>query len=151
MFKIKKLFINTCTLIYLLLSFLELMKYLKINSNLYGLIYLLINLLLIFLLLPIAFNYKRHFSKQRISKIIIFIIIGLFNIYFLDNIIINNMSYIDASLEYFNEIKTIRTIFLPILYILMIIFLIFESKLNIIIGDKLKRKVVKKSQKRNNI
>lgn len=139
------------TLIYLLLSIIELIEYLKTNSNLYGLIYLLINLFLIFLLLPITFNYKRHFSKQRISKIIIFIIIGLFNICFLDSIIINKMSYIDTSLEYFNKIRTIRAIFLPILYILMIIFLIFESKLNIIISDILKKSVAKKSSKQNNI
>ena len=61
MFKYKKMTLLFCTFIYLVLSLIELIKYLLVDSNIFGLIYLLINLFIIFLLIPTSYNYKKSF------------------------------------------------------------------------------------------
>ena len=75
MYKKKKLLLNIINILFLIFSLIELIKYFKIDNTLYGVIYLLINLVIIFLLLQVTFNYKRHYSTARISKIILIIII----------------------------------------------------------------------------
>lgn len=130
MYKKKKLLLNIVNILFLIFSLLELIKYFKIDNTFYGVIYLLINLVIIFLLLPVTYNYKRHYSKARISKIILIIIIGLFNSFILNLIVLNSMNYIDSSKEYIKSIFLFKNIFKPILYGLLCLFLIIETGLN---------------------
>lgn len=146
MYKLKKSYLNIILITFIILFVIEFTKYMKMNSNIYGLIYLSINLFMLFLLIPIVYNYKRHYSKARISKIILFILIGIFNCLVLNKIVINNMSIIDESQNYIDSISTIKNIIKPIILFTMILFLIFESKLNIIVRNKYKSAI-----KSNNI
>ena len=130
MYKKKKLLLNIVNILFLVFSLMELIKYFKIDNTFYGVIYLLINLVILFLLLPVTYNYKRHYSKARISKIILIIIIGLFNSFILNLIILNNMSYIDSSKEYMKSIFIFKNILKPILYGLSGLFLILETEIN---------------------
>ena len=128
MYKKKKLLLNIINILFLVFSLIELIKYFKIDNTLFGVIYLLINLFIIFLLLPVTFNYKRHYSTARISKIILIIIIGLFNSFILNLIVLRSMNYIDGSNEYIKSIFTFKNVLKPILYSLLLGFLILESK-----------------------
>ena len=128
MYKKKKLLLNIINILFLIFSLIELIKYFKIDNTLYGVIYLLINLLIIFLLLPVTFNYKRHYSNARNSKIILIIIIGVFNSFILNFIVLKNMNYIDGSTNYIKSIFIIKNILKPILYLLLLCFLILETK-----------------------
>ena len=93
MYKYKKNIIRILTCIYVILSIIEFIKYFFVNSNLFGLIYLIINLFIIFLLVTVAYNYNRYYSIPRISKLIITVILGIFSSYILKIVIINNMNY----------------------------------------------------------
>ena len=128
MYKKKKLLLNFINILFLIFSLIELIKYFKIDNTLYGVIYLLINLVIIFLLLPVTFNYKRHYSTARISKIILIIIIGIFNSFILNLIVLKSMNYTDGSNYYIKSIFIFKNILKPILYLLLSGFLILESK-----------------------
>lgn len=128
MYKKKKLLLNIINILFLIFSLIELIKYFKIDNTLYGVIYLLINLVIIFLLLPVTFNYKRHYSTARISKIILIIIIGIFNSFILNLIVLKSMNCTDGSNDYIKSIFIFKNILKPILYLLLSGFLILESK-----------------------
>jgi len=128
MFKYKKILLNIICIIFMIVYFIEFIKYLLINSNIYGIYYLLVNLVIIFFLIPVTYNYKRHYSKARISKIFIIILLGIFNSFFLEMIVINNLSVMDSSKDYIDGIFVIKNIIKPILYVLLIIFIILETK-----------------------
>ena len=128
MYKKKKLLLNFINILFLIFSLIELIKYFKIDNTLYGVIYLLINLVIIFLLLPVTFNYKTHYSTARISKIILIIIIGIFNSFILNLIVLKSMNYTDGSNDYIKSIFIFKNILKPILYLLLSGFLILESK-----------------------
>lgn len=130
MYKRKRLLLLVIVTIYILLTGFEFIKYFMIDSNLFGAIYLIINLVILFFLLPILYNYKRNYSKIRISKLIIVIIIGIFNSYILEHIIISSMSYIDSSQLYIESIYIVKNILKGFTYVLLVLFTLFESKLN---------------------
>lgn len=142
MYKLKKLILYILTILYIVLSGIELFKYFKVDTTLYGVIYLLVNLIILFFLIPLTYNYKRNFSQARISKLIIVLIIGIFNSYILNNIVINNMTYIDSSTIYLNSIYVIKNILKGIIYVCLSIFTFFESKMN-----KKVSKIIKKIKK----
>lgn len=142
MYKLKKLMLYILTILYIVLYGIELFKYFKVDTTLYGVIYLLINLIVLFFLIPLTYNYKRNFSQARISKLIIVLIIGIFNSYILNNIVINNMTYIDSSTIYLNSIYVIKNILKGIIYVCLCIFTFFESKMN-----KKVSKIIKKIKK----
>lgn len=128
MYKTKKTLLNIITISYIIIFIIELIKYLNTNSNICGVYYLLTSLLIVFLLLPVTYNYKRNYSKARISKIIIIMIIGIFSSYFLQNIILQNMNYMDSSKLYLEKIFITKNVLKPIIYSLLLIFLIIETK-----------------------
>lgn len=130
MYKIKKLILYILTVIFLVLSGIELYKYFRVDTTLYGVIYLLVNLIILFFLIPVTYNYKRNFSMARISKLVIVLIIGIFNSYILDKIVINNMTYIDSSILYLDSIYVCKNILKGLVYCCLGIFTFFESKLN---------------------
>lgn len=145
MYKYKKYTIKLLTLIYIILSIIEIVKYCLVDSCLYGLIYLLITLLIIFLLVPVSYNYNKYYSVARISKLIMIILIGIFNSYILNIIVINNMSYIDASVLYNKDIFVIKNILKGIIYFILVVFTAFEFKLDKILCNKLSNKSKSKS------
>ena len=138
MFKYKKLTINIITLIFILLTIIELVVYMFSKNNLYGVIYIIMNLLVIFFLVPIAYNYNKYFSTARLSKLIIVFILIIFNSFILQLIVLNTMSYIDQSKEYIDKIFVIKSILKSIIDFIILIFILFEFKL-----DKLLMKNIK--------
>lgn len=142
MYKVKKMILYIITICFMILSVIELIKYFKVDTTLYGVIYLLINLIILFLLIPVTYNYKRNYSSARISKLILIIIIGIFNSYILSSIVLNNMSYIDSSANYIKLIKVSKNILKGVIYFSLIIFTFFEAKLNKKLG-----KIIKKAKR----
>ncbi len=137
-YKYKKIFLLLFTLLYIILTIIELIKYLKFDSELFGLVYNIINIFIIFLLIPLLYNYKKNYSKARISKLILIIIIGIFNSYILKTIVINSMNYIDTSNLYIKDIYVIKNIIKIIMFILLMIFTYIESKTTKIVLKKAK-------------
>lgn len=137
-YKYKKIFLLTFTLLYIVLTMVELIKYLKLDSELFGLIYNIINVFIIFLLIPVLYNYKRHYSKARISKLILIIMLGLFNSCILKTIIISSMNYVDSSIVYAKNIYIIRSIIKIIMFLMLSIFTFIESKTTKIVLKKTK-------------
>lgn len=142
MYKVKKTILYLLTLSFMILSLIELIKYFKVDTTLYGVIYLSINLIILFLLIPVTYNYKRNYSSARISKLILIIIIGIFNSYILSKIVLGNMNYIDASILYISSIKIVKNILKGIVYVSLIIFTFLEAKL-----DKKISKIINKVKK----
>lgn len=145
MYKFKKMFLYSLCFIYLILFVYELINYLLIDSNVFGLIYNLITVLIIFFFVTVTYNYKNFYSKSRISKIIIIVITGLFLSFALKSIVLNTMTVNDSSLEYYKSIFISIKIVKPIVYFLLIVFIFIETNLinnkafsNIV--DKLKKK-----------
>ena len=141
MFKYKKIFLKLITSIIVILTCIEIFIYMISKNNYFGLIYIILNLVLIFLLVPVTYNYSRYFSKARISKLIMIILLGIFSSYILKPIIINNMDYIDYSKSYSNKIFIIKNIFKPLIYLLLIIFTIFEFKVQKLLNKDTKKAV----------
>ena len=129
MFKYKKYSLYFVTLLYIMFFIIELIKYLKVDSNIYGLIYLCFNLIIIFLLVPCAYNYKKYFSTARISKLIIIVLLGIFTSYILNNII----HTIDSSKEYISKIYLYKNILKGIIYFILSIICILEFKVEKVI------------------
>jgi len=151
MYKYKKLSINILTAIYIILFIVELIKYFMTDSNLYGVFYLLINLFIIFLLVPVVYNYKKYYSSARISKLIIILILGIFSNYILKYVVLNTMNYVDASNEYIASIKIIKNVLKSIIYGLLLIFTLLEFKLDKVLltyksSSKKKKKCNKKRE-----
>ncbi len=137
-YKYKKIFLLTFTLLYIVLTIIELIKYLKFDSELFGLIYNIINVFIIFLLIPVLYNYKRHYSKARISKLILIIVLGLFNSCILKTLVISGMNYVDSSIIYAKNTYIIRSIIKIIMFIMLSIFTFIESKTTKIMLKKTK-------------
>ena len=142
MYKVKKAILYILTLFFMVLSLIELIKYFKVDTTLYGVIYLSINLIILFLLIPVTYNYKRNYSPARISKLILIIAIGIFNSFILNKIVLNNMNYVDSSILYISSIKIIKNILKGIFYGLLGIFTFFEAKM-----DKKITKIIKNIKK----
>lgn len=139
-YKIKKSTLTLLTVSYIILTLIEFVKYFCVDSNLFGLNYMIINLAIIFLLVPICINYKKYYSPQRISKLIIIIILMLINCYILGPIIVNSMSYIDNSKEFMKSIFVIKNILKGIIFVLLTIFTVFEFKLQKLIQNNKNKK-----------
>lgn len=136
MYKIKKIFINFITALYILLFMIELFKYLKTDNNIFGVYYLITNLVIIFFLVPIAYNYKRYYSMARISKIIIVILVGLFSSFVLEHIVVSMYNYIDDSSTYIKSIFVIKNVLKTIIYVLLAGFTVLEFKSEKVINKK---------------
>lgn len=128
MFKYKKIALYLSTILYVLLFIIELVKYMFVKSNVFGLIYLIVNLLIIFLLVPTTHNYKKYFSVARISKLIIILLLGIFNSFILEHIILNNYGIIDSSKEYIKSIFIYKNVLKSIIYFTILVITIFEFR-----------------------
>lgn len=145
-YRYKKIIIATSMLLIIFLTLIEFIKYFSVESNLFGLNYMIINFIIIFLIVPVVYNYNRYYSPQRISKLIIIIVLGLFNSYILQLIVLNTMTYTDYSQEYINSIFWTKNVLKGIIYFVLIAFTIFEFKLEeMLIKSK---KISKKKRKK---
>ena len=126
MFKYKKLTIYSCTFLYIVFTLIELIKYLLCDNTLFGMYYLLVNLVIIFLLVPTTYNYKKYYSAARISKLILIILIGIFNSFILEHIIKGVMGYMDSTNDYIDSIFIYKNIFKGIIYLILGIICYFE-------------------------
>ena len=63
MYKYKKMTIKLIALLYIVITIIETVKYLFSDSNIFGLIYLLISSFIIFLLVPTSHNYNIYYSS----------------------------------------------------------------------------------------
>ena len=139
MYKYKKIAINFINTIYILLSLLEVILYLFAKNNLFGLIYIIINIFIIFLLVPISYNYNKYFSSARLSKLIITFLLIIFTSFILQIIVLKNMGYIDASNLYIKKIFVIKNILKPIIDFIILIFILLEFKLDKLLMKNKKR------------
>lgn len=144
MLKYKKVTIKVITFLFILFTLIELFYYLSLNSSLYGLIYLLINTFIIFLMVPVAYNYNGYYSAVRLSKLIIILLLGIFNSYILNYVVLNNMSYFDNSQLFIDKIFVIKNILKGIIYFFILLFTLFEFKLDKLLVKKFSNKVDKK-------
>ena len=132
----KKNVLIISTLVFILLTLIEYIKYLFSANNFFGIVYLLINMGIIFLLIPIMKNYNKYYSGQRISKLIIIILLGIFSSFVLNHMVLNLLSYKDASKEYLDSIFIIKNILKTFIYILLIPFTYHEFSLQKLIQNK---------------
>ena len=145
----KKKFLIITTLTFILLTLIEYIKYFFSENNIFGLIYLILNIFIIFLIIPITKNYNRYYSGQRISKLIIIIIVGLFCSFGLNHTVLKLLSYTDASIKYIDSIFVIKNILKTIIYVLLIIFTYYEFTLQQLIQNKQsseQKKIIKKKK-----
>lgn len=126
MYKYRKILLYFLTLMYVILTVIELIKYLALDTAVYGLIYLIMSLVLIFLLVLTTINYKDNYSMTRFSKLMIIIVLGIFNSFILNHIVFSNLNYLDSSYEYLGNIKYIKNIFKPIIYCIILLFALRE-------------------------
>ena len=130
MYKHKKITINILTCIFIVLTLIELFIYMFSKNNLFGIYYILSNLFIIFLLVPISYNYNKYFSTARLSKLIIVLVLLLFNSFLLNIVVLKNMSYVDASAAYIEKIFIIKNILKPIIALIILIFILLEYRLD---------------------
>jgi hypothetical protein len=139
MFKYKKITINIITVVFILLTLIELLIYMFSKNNLFGLIYIIMNLLVVFFLVPIAYNYNKYFSTARLSKLIIVFILIIFNSFILQLIISSMTNYIDSSKEYISKIFVIKNIIKPVIDFVILLFILLEFKLDKLLMKNIKR------------
>lgn len=115
--------------IYSLIFFIELIMYLKFNSTLYGFLYMIINLLILFLLSFSIYNYSEFNIKIRLSKngINIFLIIV--------SILLSLFKYSDESKLFINNIKAFIYYLKPLMILLLVGLSFYDYKVK---GDLLK-------------
>ncbi len=116
-------------IIYSLIFLIELILYLKFNSTLFGLLYMIINLTIIFLLSFSLYNYSEFNLKIRLSKN--GILIGLMLI----SILLSLFRYSDESRLFVSEIKVFIYYLKPLMMLLLIGLSIYDYKVK---GDLLK-------------
>ena len=149
-YKYKKYTMSSIMMLYPILTLIELIKYFCVESNFFGLIYLITNLFILFLLIPTSYNYNRYYSAQRISKLIIILVLGLFSSYILGPLILKLLSYKDYSKEFMNSIFIIKNILKGIIYLILLIITTLEFKLDKVIqtntSDKQNTKIIKKKK-----
>ncbi len=124
----KKLYLIYLT-IYILIFLIELVIYLKFNSTLYGFIYMLINLAILFLLLFSIYNYSEFNIKIRLSKngILIFLM--------LISILLSLFKFNDESKQFISNLKVFIYYLKPLMILLLIGLSFYDYKVK---GDLLK-------------
>lgn len=116
-------------LVFISLTLIEIIKYLFFNSNLFGLLYLILNCFLAFNLFIIVINYKNGNVKIRISKNCFIIVLGLIGSFILPNISYSLNSFVDESSLFVDSIFWISRIVKPILYLLLAGLSVIEYRL----------------------
>lgn len=129
-YKYKKNTMSSIMLIFPLITLIELIKYFFVDSNIFGLIYMIINFIILFLFIPTAYNYNKYYSAQRISKLVIVIILGIFSSYILGPLTLKVLSYKDYSKDFMSSIFVTKNILKGLIYLILIVITSLEFKLD---------------------
>lgn len=106
---------------------IEFVKYFICDCSLFGLIYLIICMIILFLVGITTINYSKGNKKKRISKILLAVILGVFASFILPSIIQNSLSY--EIINSFNDKNKLTiNIVKPIIYLLFFITALYEGK-----------------------
>ena len=124
--KILFLCYSLLTLIFIVLTILELINYFSFESNLIGVFYLILNLFIIFLLINMDVNFGKSNYKIRISKNLIIIVIGILASYLLGYIIPIILDYSDNSFLFVENIYIYSKVLKPIIYVFLGIISVLE-------------------------
>ena len=108
----KKLYL-TYLIIYSLIFLIEFIIYLNFNSTLFGFLYMIINLIIIFLLLISLYNYSEFNLKIRLSKN------GILAFHMIVSILLSVFIYIDESRLFVSKIKVCIYYLKPLMILLL--------------------------------
>ena len=127
-----KIFYFFLVIIFVFCTLYEFYKYMFFNSNIFGLFYLILNCFICINMIIIFLNFMLADYKIRVSKNVTISIFGLFSSFILPLIINCFLAYNDESLSYMTIVYASVKIIKPIIYLILIIFSVFECKLNVI-------------------
>ena len=91
---------------------------------------MIINFIILFLFIPTAYNYNKYYSAQRISKLVIVIILGIFSSYILGPLTLKVLSYKDYSKDFMSSIFVTKNILKGLIYLILIVITSLEFKLD---------------------
>lgn len=114
------------TFIFMVLTVFELVNYINFESNLIGLLYLILNFFIIFIMVNMIFSFAKSNYKVRISKNLIIIIVGILSSYMLGYILPIILDYTDKSFMFVKEIYVYSKILKPIIYVFLGIICVLE-------------------------
>lgn len=112
-------------ILFCIFSIIELKNYFTTYSNVYGLLYMIVTLILVYFFYELVNNFKLKRHTKRIKYNLLIIIIGIIIILFSSNIM-GDISYIDNSKEFINKNIIIMNVLKPILYGVLFILSIIE-------------------------
>lgn len=112
----KKVIYSIITIVYIILTVFELFEYYIADSSFFGLIYLIMNFVVVFFLSTVAINYNKADVKLRISKIFIALFLGFFASFILKGLIYSLLDYKIYSSSLETYIFLTKNIFKPIIY-----------------------------------
>lgn len=118
----KKLYFTYLGL-YLLILFIEFVMYLRFNSTLFGLLYMIINLIIVFLLSISLYNYSELNLKIRLSKNAILIVLVLFSI------LLSLFKYTDQSKLFISNIKVCVYYLKPLMILTLATLSFYDYKI----------------------
>lgn len=121
----KKFYIGY-TILYMMIFGFEFYSYLKFDSNLFGLIYIILNLTILLFIIFTSLNYKPKNVRLRISKNFFLLFIILFNL-----LILPKLTYIDESYKFIESIRMFIYMYKGLLVILLLTITYIEFKLRI--------------------
>ena len=110
------------TFMFVVITCLEFINYLNFESNFIGLLYLIVNFVILFLLINMVLNFGKSNYKIRISKNLIVIVLGILSSYLLGYIIPWFLDYSDSSFLFVENIYVYSKVLKPIIlkYILSV-------------------------------
>lgn len=138
-------------MIYIIVSIIELIKYFCFSSSLFGLFYMIINLVIILLMLILSFKYNETTKKSRIIIMIIMLMLGIFNSYLLNMIITKCVSY-EVISSFASNIYLTKMIIKPIIFVLFIFITFIDIRAKMpekpnVFGQKRLKKIKKIANK----
>lgn len=105
------------TSVFIVLTLIEMFVYLKMYSNILGMLYLFINYFIMFLLISLCFNYEKSNRNIRFSKILISIVLGILSSFIISLFVPYIISYTDSSYVFEEKIYVVSKILKPIVYL----------------------------------
>lgn len=113
------------SILYFIFTLIELAYYFFCDSTLFGLIYLVMSIVIIFFVTTVSINYTTSNPKKRISKVLIAVILGYFSSYVLNSITSNIIDY-EVIDTFIIKIYLTKTILKPIIYSLFLFTALYE-------------------------
>lgn len=116
--KLKKVYM-LFSFIFSILTIYEVVVYLIGYSNYFGLYYIIVNLIILFMLIMVSVNVRNTNSKNRLVKNMVIIILGFISCFLLEYILSSVYSYSDQSKSYIKSIFISIRVLKPMVYVLL--------------------------------